>query len=119
MKTKWGTAKQNHEGYYVITSKKEGYGHKYLHRLVWEEHYNKPLPKGYVIHHINHDKTDNRIQNLQCVYEPLHLRHHNDLRLPKQEIRELYEIGWTGSELAHEFKCHKSTIYRIIKEVET
>ena len=114
MKTKWGTAKLNHEGYYVITSKKEGFGGKFLHRLIWEDHYKLSVPKGYVIHHINHNKQDNHISNLQCVYEPLHLKHHNSLGLPKNEIRELHQIGWSYSELANEFGCCKSTICRII-----
>lgn len=34
------------------------------HRLVWEEAHNKSLPKGWVIHHINNIKTDNRLENL-------------------------------------------------------
>ena len=118
MKTKFGNAKPNHEGYYQITTKKQGYHGKFLHKLIWEDHYDKKVPKGYVIHHLNHNNQDNRIQNLQCVYEPLHLRHHNTLRLPKQEIRELYEIGWTCSELAYEFNCHKSTIHRIVTEAK-
>lgn len=118
MQTKFGTAKPNHEGYYQITTKKEGYGGKYLHKLIWEEHYGKKVPKGYVIHHLNHNNQDNRIQNLQCVYEPLHLRHHNNRKLPVEEIRELHEIGWTYSELAYEFNCHKSTIGRILNKGE-
>ena len=119
MQTKFGTAKPNPEGYYTITSRKEGYHHNYLHKLVWEDHYSKKVPEGYVIHHLNHNKQDNRIQNLQCVYGPLHLRHHNDKGLPDEEIRELHDIGWTYSELAYEFNCHKSTICRILKEGET
>lgn len=114
MQTKYGTAKPNHDGYYMITSRKEGYHHKYLHKLIWEEHYGKPVPKGYVIHHLNHNNQDNRIQNLQCVYEPLHLKHHNRINLPVEEIKELYDIGWTLSELAYEFKCSKSKIWTVI-----
>jgi hypothetical protein len=34
MQTKYGTAKPNHEGYYTITSRKEGYHRKYLHKLI-------------------------------------------------------------------------------------
>jgi len=36
------------------------------HRLVWEAHHG-PIPDGMVIHHINGDNQDNRIENLQLV----------------------------------------------------
>lgn len=38
----------------------------YKHRWVWEQH-NGPIPNGYVIHHINSNKLDNRIENLSCI----------------------------------------------------
>jgi len=78
MNTEYGNAKKNHNGYYIITSGKEGNHNKMLHRLIWENHYGKPVPKGYVIHHLNHQKDDNRIQNLQCVEDKLHRKYHNN-----------------------------------------
>ena len=52
-------------------------GHKYLrhtvngkrdysHRHVWREHYGE-IPKNMQIDHINHNKHDNRIENLQLL----------------------------------------------------
>lgn len=51
-------------GYTMVSVK--GYGAKLLHRLVWIYH-NGDIPKGYVIDHIDGDKSDNRIENLQCI----------------------------------------------------
>lgn len=76
IKTKFGNAKIHKRGYYVITSAKEGNHMKYLHRLVWEDWYGRPVPEGYDIHHLNGIKTDNRIQNLQCVERSAHRRFH-------------------------------------------
>ena len=36
------------------------------HRIVWEQH-NGPIPDGMTIDHINGNKKDNRIENLQML----------------------------------------------------
>lgn len=55
---------------------KRGFGKAELeHRTIYEAAFG-PIPEGYVIHHINHDPTDNRIENLQMMIERDHLRTH-------------------------------------------
>ena len=77
--TKYGTARINKEGYYWITSRKEGNNGKRLHRLIWEDFYNTEVPKGYVIHHRNFNKLDNCILNLQLMKKGEHTKlHHID-----------------------------------------
>ena len=39
---------------------------RYVHRLVWESFYGK-IPKGYEINHIDHDKNNNSLDNLELV----------------------------------------------------
>jgi hypothetical protein len=63
------------DGYVRISSKKEGNFGKYLHRLVYEKHYGE-IPKGHVVHHINGNKLDNSIENLELMTLKEHVSHH-------------------------------------------
>lgn len=74
--TKFGTAKKSNKGYYRVTSRKEGNNGKLLHRLIWEDFYGCEVPKGYVIHHRSHVKTDNCILNLQLMRDSDHKKLH-------------------------------------------
>ncbi len=42
-----------------------------MHRDVWE-YYKGKIPEGYDLHHINKDKTDNRIKNLEIYTKSEH-----------------------------------------------
>lgn len=75
--TKFGIASLDNNGYYWITSRKEGNHHKFLHRLIWEDFYGFKIPKGFHIHHKNKIRTDNCILNLQLVREYDHQLLHN------------------------------------------
>jgi len=39
---------------------------KYVHVLLWEEHHG-PVPRGHIVVFRNKDKTDIRIENLECI----------------------------------------------------
>ena len=72
--TEFGNAKLNNIGYYIITSRKENNNGKLLHRLIWEKWYGTLPPTTY-IHHLDENRTNNCIWNL----EPLHNSDHTSL----------------------------------------
>ncbi|WP_185858864.1 HNH endonuclease signature motif containing protein [Vreelandella populi] len=69
----WNGGVYRGNGYILL--KRDG---KYVpeHRLVVEEHIGRKLRNDEVVHHINHDKTDNRIENLQVMSRAEHIEEH-------------------------------------------
>ena len=55
-------------------------GYAYEHLVVWVAAGNPRPTRGQVLHHINEDKTDNRIDNLQLMTKAEHNRLHNTER---------------------------------------
>lgn len=54
-------------GYYSLNLSKNGKVKRFrLNRLVWEA-FNGPIPEGMEVNHINEDKTDNRLENLNLM----------------------------------------------------
>lgn len=48
---------------------------KFIHRAVWEAA-NGPIPQGYIVHHIDHDKSNNSIENLMLMTNSEHVSYH-------------------------------------------
>jgi predicted DNA-binding protein YlxM (UPF0122 family) len=59
---------RNH-GYYALTTDDRCL----MHRYVWENEKGK-IPDNWDIHHINEIKSDNRIENLECLPKSEHTR---------------------------------------------
>jgi len=59
-------------GYYALTTNNRCL----MHRYVWEKQ-NGKIPLGWDIHHINGVKSDNRIENLECLPKSEHTRRYS------------------------------------------
>lgn len=59
-----------------IVKERRCIGQQPIYRLVWEA-FNGPIPEGYVIHHIDHDKLNDSLDNLMLMTNEDHSRHHN------------------------------------------
>lgn len=62
------------KGQYNFIRDTDGYM-KSEHRVIWERQ-NGKIPKGFEIHHINGNKKDNRIENLECLSRKEHILKH-------------------------------------------
>lgn len=58
------------------------------HRHIMEEYLGRKLNEDEVVHHINQDKKDNRIENLQVMDKKEHARFHNLNRVVSDETRK-------------------------------
>lgn len=86
---KGGWTKANGYVYIRVSPEPDGPSGPYKaeHRLIWEKHHG-PLPKGWVVHHLNGIRDDNRLENLAGMPRKRH-----NLKLVvapyEQRIREL------------------------------
>lgn len=77
LQTPFGTANLDSNGYYHITSRKEGNHGKYLHRLIFEDFYKIILPDNIFIHHNDENPLNNNIWNLIPLTKKEHNMLHN------------------------------------------
>ena len=99
VETKFGTATLCNDGYYHITSKKEGNNGKKLCRLVFEDFYNITLPTEIHIHHNDENKTNDEIWNLI----PLTANEHTTLHNNKREYTDDFKINISKSKTSTGF----------------
>jgi len=72
-------------------------GYVFEHLVVWEEH-NGSLPPGWHVHHVNGNKQDNSIGNLQGMPSQEHVHY---IASQKAAIMELQgEIAWLKARVA-------------------
>lgn len=62
----------------------------YLHRAVWQYHLG-PVPKGMEVHHLNEDKSDNRLENLVVLAPGIHHAWHKMGCRPRRTIHPFFK----------------------------
>ncbi len=71
------------KGYWISTT----YPRIRAHVWVWISKYGK-IPTNYHIHHINENKSDNRIENLELIHKKRHMSHHMSTEERKEFSRK-------------------------------
>lgn len=94
-------------------------------RVVMEEHLGRRLLSTEVVHHINRDPSDDRLENLQVVSHAEHKRIHDEIgretRFKQRHVLNAEEVvslclDKTFIEVAEQFGCDETTIRRLIKK---
>ena len=91
---------------------------KYVHRFVYET-YVGPIPKNMQINHINEDKSDNRLENLELVTCEENIRKRSYCKLNMKlcnEIRKKYvdNVNTSVRSLSKEYGIHETTIHNCL-----
>jgi hypothetical protein len=116
--------KDSKTGYYLSAKPIDGKRIR-LHRYVWEKH-NGEILKGYQIHHKDHSKDNNEIDNLALIPMSKHLKYHSvkDVIDHYTEKKERFisnaipkAAEWHGSEEGKEWhKEHGKRVWESLKE---
>lgn len=113
--------------WWKVSSSKNGYTRGKsvsMHRYIWQ-FFNGEIPEGYQIHHIDHDRSNNNISNLELVLATDHIRYHAKKRW-QNNAEGLVAFQRAGIQAAAEWhkseagkKWHKQHALNIARSLKT
>lgn len=96
-----GAATKDANGY-VRKRRGPGMPVEYEHRIVWEDAHG-PIPDGYHVHHKNHVRDDNRLENLELVHGRRHNSDHTRERHAAGEMATTKEKALWRHDISDEY----------------
>lgn len=91
------------------------------HRLVMEKHAGRRLDRFELVHHVNGDKLDNRLENLKIVSPKEHAAEHGQQKYPLTWMCEVCGIEFTPPATKRGGKkrtCSKECRYKLMSRTQ-
>ena len=96
---------KENSGYYLSAKIYKNNKRIRLHRYIWEQ-YNGEIPNNYEIHHIDHNKDNNNISNLEMLTKEEHKKRH--IEEINDYVKEKYRINLEKNARPKAIEWHKS-----------
>lgn len=88
---RWNGGKSTHSGGYLTVRISQGV-YRLAHRIIYEKHIGRKLKKCEVVHHIDGNKKNNNVDNLQIMSNGQHHSHHAKL-LYENKLGPIYKLN--------------------------
>ena len=94
----FGHLSKSKTGHWQVVTSIEGNWGELWHRLIWERFHQRKIPKGYHVHHIDGNPSNNCIMNLCILPAREHVRLHKKGGKLSQEHKDKISKSMLGNE---------------------